>query len=318
MALLCLVGVSCGDGNTSIGTEPTPAPKPTPTPTPEPVKVAVTGVSLDIFDLGLEVGQQVTLIATVKPDNATDKTVSWTSSDTKVAKVSDGTVLAVAVGKATITVTTKDGGKTATCTVTVMEPKPETVAVTGVTLDKSTLNLEVGGTAKLTATVAPDNATNKNISWSSSDEAVAKVGTDGTVTAVTAGTATITVKTEDGEKTATCTVTVTAPAPVSTTVTSVALSQATMSIAVGDVAQLTATVKPDSATDKTVTWSSDNTAVATVAADGKVTGVKAGTANITATANDGSGKKATCKVTVVDAGNSAQGTGGVSSDGQDW
>jgi uncharacterized protein YjdB len=94
------------------------------------------------------------------------------------------------------------------------------------------------------------------------------------------------------------------------------MSQATMSLAMGDVAQLTATVNTSS-TDKSVTWASDNTTVATVDA-GKVTAKAAGTANITATANDGSGKKATCKVTVVSAGNSGNTSGDISSEGQDW
>ena len=201
-------------------------------------------------------------------------------------------------------------------------PAPSTVAVTGVSLDKTTLELEVGGTAKLTATVTPADATDKTVGWSTSDANVATVS-DGTVTAKAAGTATITVKTKDGDKTATCTVTVKAPAPTppptpSTAVTIVALDRATVSLGVNDAIQLKATVKPDSATDKTVTWVSDNTNVATVDAKGKVTAKAEGTANITAIANDGSGKKATCKVTVVSAGDSNHSAGDFSSDDQDW
>ena len=315
--LLCFAFVSCG-GESGPSGEPSPAPTPTPT------TVKVLGVSLDMAACELEVGTKVTLVVSITPNNATNKTVSWSTSNASVATVSNGTITAVAPGKATITVTTSDGNKTATCEVTVVAAKPTTVAVTGVSLDKSSLALEVGGTATLTPTVTPSDATEKGVTWSSDKTSVATVDANGKVTAVAAGTATITVKTKDGEKTATCTVTVTTPAPEPTPPptpsvegTSVALSQATMSLAVGDVAQLTATVNTSS-TDKSVTWASDNTSVATVDATGKVTAKAAGTANITATANDGSGKKATCKVTVVSAGNSGNTSGDISSEGQDW
>ena len=171
--------------------------------------VAVTGITLDQTTLELKEGQSATLSATITPENATDKTVTWSSSDETIATVSStGTVSAVKEGSATITVTTKDGNKTATCTVTVTKDT-ETVAVTSVSLDKTSLTLEKDQTAVLTATVAPDNATDKTVTWSSSEETVATVSSDGTVTAIGAGEATITVTTKDGNKTATCTVTVT-------------------------------------------------------------------------------------------------------------
>jgi uncharacterized repeat protein (TIGR02543 family) len=139
------------------------------------------------------------------PSNATNKAVKWKSDNESVATVTNGLVTAKAVGNTNITVTTEDGGFTATCTVTV------TVPVTGVTLNKTMLELDVGDTGTLITTVLPSNATNKNVSWSSSNTAVATVsvsGLHGTVTAVSAGTAGITVTTEDGGFTATCTVTV--------------------------------------------------------------------------------------------------------------
>jgi len=111
-------------------------------------------------------------------------------------------------GTATITVTTADGGKTAACSVTVTGGGATTVAVTGVTLNKTTLSLGVGGTETLTATIAPANATNTAVTWSTSDAAVATV-TNGVVTAVATGTAAIIISTADGGKTATCSVTVT-------------------------------------------------------------------------------------------------------------
>ena len=256
--------------------------------------IPVTGVSLDKNELTLTVGQTEKLTATVEPSNATNKNVSWSSSDTAVATVaSDGTVTAVGAGTATITVTTEDGGKTATCAVTV---NAATVPVTGVSLNKSELALIVGQTEKLVATVQPSDATNKNVSWSSSNTAVATVASDGTVTAVGAGTATITVTTEDGGKTATCAVTVNAA---TVPVTGVSLNKSELALIVGQTEKLVATVQPSDATNKNVSWSSSNTAVATVDADGTVRAVGAGTATITVTTEDGN-KTATCTVTVTE------------------
>ena len=166
----------------------------------------VESVSLNVTSIKLNEGDQTTLTATVNPSNATNKNVTWTSSDNAVATVANGKVTAVKAGTATITVKTEDGNKTATCTVTVTA---KTYPVESVTLDKTSVELTEGAETTLTATVNPSNATNKNVTWTSSDNAVATVS-NGKVTAVKAGTATITVKTEDGNKTATCTVTVTA------------------------------------------------------------------------------------------------------------
>ena len=175
----------------------------------EPETIAVTGVSLSKTTLSLETGGTATLTATIAPEGATDQTVTWSSDKEGVATVSSaGLVTAVAAGEATITVKTTDGGFTATCKVTVTDP---VIAVTGVTLNKTTLSLETGGSETLTATVAPTDATDKTVTWSSNKESVAKVDKDGKVTAVAAGEATITVTTKDGEKTATCKVTVTDP-----------------------------------------------------------------------------------------------------------
>jgi Bacterial surface proteins containing Ig-like domains len=166
--------------------------------------VPVQSVSLDKTTLDLNVGENATLVATVLPENADDKTVTWTSSNTAVATVdATGKVTAVAAGEAVITVTTTDGGKTATCTVTVTNPA---VPVQSVSLDKTTLDLNVGENATLVATVLPENADDKTVTWSSSNTTVATVDATGKVTAVAAGEAVITVTTTDGSKTATCTV----------------------------------------------------------------------------------------------------------------
>ena len=254
--------------------------------------VAVTGVTLDKSTLTMTVGEDVTLKATVKPDDATDKTVTWASDKTSVATVDEnGKVSAKAAGTAVITVTTKDGGKTAKCTVTV---KASSVAVTGVSLDKTTLTLTEGESATLKATVKPDDASNKQVTWSSDKESVATVDENGKVTAKAAGTAVITVTTKDGGKTAKCTVTVKAG---TVAVTGVSLDKTSLAMKIGETAILNATVKPDNASNKQVTWSSDKTSIATVDENGKVEAKAAGSATITVTTKDG-GKKATCAVSV--------------------
>ena len=163
--------------------------------------IAVTGITLDATELTLNVSQTDTLIATIAPEDATDKSVTWASDNEQVATVANGVVTAVAAGTANITVTTTDGGFKATCVVTVKQP------VTGVTLDTTALTLDVPQTATLKATVAPEDATDKSVTWASDNETVATV-VDGIVTAVAEGTANITVTTTDGGFKATCVVTV--------------------------------------------------------------------------------------------------------------
>ena len=169
----------------------------------------VTGVTLDKTSVELTEGDVTVLTATVNPSNASNKKVYWTSSDLSVASVDNtGKVTAVKAGSATISVTTEDGGKTATCTIIVKE---KIYPVTGVTLDKTSVELTEGDVTVLTATVNPSNASNKNVYWTSSDLSVATVDHTGKVTAVKRGKAVITVITEDGNKTATCTITVIKP-----------------------------------------------------------------------------------------------------------
>ena len=172
--------------------------------------VAVTSVSLNKSSIELAVGDTKTLTKTISPANATISNVEWSSSDPNVVAVSaNGRIRGISAGKATITVTTDDGAKTATCTVEV-SGEVSKVSVTGVSLDKAAVELTEGDTTTLTATVTPDNATNTDVTWTSGNPSVATVDAEGKVTAVAAGNAIITVKTEDGEKTATCTVKVTA------------------------------------------------------------------------------------------------------------
>ena len=254
--------------------------------------IDVTGVTLDKTELTMKEGTSLALTATVSPSDATFKNVLWSSDNPEVATVSsNGRVSAKKAGTATITVTTTDGSKSATCTVTV---KPSFISVTGVTLDKTSLTLTSGETETLTATVSPSDATDPSLTWSSNNLNVASVSSTGVVTARKAGTAVITVTTNDGGKTATCTVTVKAPV---IPVTGVTLDKTSLTLTEGETQALTATVSPSNASDKTVSWLSNNTTVATVSSDGVVTAKKAGTATITVTTVDGD-KIATCSVTV--------------------
>ena len=248
------------------------------------VNIPTTGITLNQTSLTLNAGSSSTLTATVSPSNATNKTVTWTTSNASVATVSGGKVTAVGPGTAIITATAS-GGQKATCTVTVRVP------VTDISISKSTLALTVGATSTLTATVEPSNASNKSYSWGSSNSAVATVNSSGLVTAKANGTATITATTTDGGKKASCTVTVTTPT------SGVSISPTTSTIIKGQTRQLTATVAPSSASNKSVSWSSSNDTVATVSSTGLVTAKSAGTADITVTTKNGN-YKAVCKVTV--------------------
>lgn len=243
-------------------------------------RIAVTSVELDQTNISIKPGESTTLTAIVKPDNATDKVVTWSSSDTAITTVDEtGTVTAVKEGTARIIA--KAGEKTAECKVTVCIP------VSSIELDKTELALKPGETAKLTATVKPDNATDKTVTWSSSDSEVAIVDDSGKVTMVKEGSAIITAKA--GDKAAECKV------AVFVSVTSIELDKTELSLELGESATLAAIVKPDNATDKTVTWSSSAPDVATVDGTGKVTMVKEGSATIIAKAGE---KNAECKVNI--------------------
>ena len=168
--------------------------------------VNVTEVTLDKTELTLTEGETETLTATVKPDNADNKKVTWSSDKTEVATVDgDGRVTAVKSGEAVVTVTTEDGGKTASCRVTV---KAKVVPVTGVDVKPWSVTIGANGTTKLTCTVAPSNATNRNVRWESDNPSVATVDSDGNVRAVSAGVAKVSAVTEDGGFRSGCTVTV--------------------------------------------------------------------------------------------------------------
>ena len=236
------------------------------------------------------VGQKSALPLVFTPSNASNKNVTWKSSDTKIATVdSDDKITAVKTGKCTITVKAKDGGYSAKCTLTVVKK----VNVTSVKLNKSSVTVNMGKTYTLKPTVSPSNASNKNVTWSSSNPKVATVNSKGVVTAVKGGKAVITCKTKDQGKTYKCTVTV------YQSVSKVTLSAASATIIAGKTKTLTATVSPSSATNKAVKWSSSDTSIATVDSNGKIKALKGGTVTITAKSKDNTSIKATCKVTIL-------------------
>ena len=253
-------------------------------------KVAVTKVNLDKTKGTIEIGKTLQLKATVTPTNATYQAVTYSTSNKNIATVSNtGLVTAKAVGSVMITVTTKDGSKTAQCVVTVQEP---TVAVTSIKLNQTTGTIDIGKNLQLKATVEPSSATNKTVTYSSSNESIATVNNAGLITAKGVGKATITAKTANN-KIDQCVVTVKSP---TVAVTSVKLNQTTGTIYIGKTLQLKATITPTNATNQTVTYSSNNGNVATVNNAGLVTAQGVGSATITVkTANN---KTAQCVVTV--------------------
>ena len=251
--------------------------------------IPVTSVAISPKPASILIGGSVTLSVDVLPATATDKTVTWSSSNTAVATVnSSGVVTGVAVGTATITARSNSNSTvTDTCVATV-SPVP----VAGVTVAPSSVSLFEGVAEQLTPTISPVDATNKSVTWRSNNPSVATVSDTGLVTAVSAGSAAITVRTVDGSYSDICNVTVIAP------VTGVSVNPTATTISAGNIRSITHTITPSNATDQSVAWSSNNTAVATVSSSGVVTAVGAGTATITVTTNDG-GFTASCNVTVI-------------------
>jgi hypothetical protein len=167
--------------------------------------IAVTGVSLTPKNINIKINVTETLTVNFTPTDATNKTITWESSRESVATVTNGVVMGVSAGTAVITVTTNDGSFKDSCSVTV---SADYIAVTGVSLNKPALSLNVGGSETLTAALTPSDASNKNVNWSSSAPNIASVSPSGLVTAVSPGNATITVTTVDNNRTANCSVNV--------------------------------------------------------------------------------------------------------------
>ena len=243
-------------------------------------------------DITVKEGQTASIALTIEPTGASTKNVTYISSNENVAKVSNGTVTGVSAGKATITIKTKNGHEE-TFEVTVIGSN-----LTKITLNPTTLNFAVGDTAsqKISATIEPADAMNRKITWTTTNENVAKVNDKGEVTAVGKGTCEIKATSEKNANVfGSCSVTVS-----EVEVESISLSKTTLKVGPGKTSEaLVVTFTPANATNKTITWSSNATSIATVT-DGKVTGVAEGTATITATSANG--KTATCNVTIAEVG----------------
>jgi uncharacterized protein YjdB len=281
---------------TSNNTEPSSTTPTVTSSTPSPsTPVAVSGVALNKKVATVNVGKKVTVKATVTPANADNKTLAWTSSNTKIATVSNGVVKGVKAGRVIITAKTTDGSNiSATCTVTVKQP------VTRISLSKKA-TMYTGKKLTLKAKVNPANASNKALTWKSSNTKIAKVASNGVVTGVKAGTVKITATAKDGSrKSATCTVTV------RQSVSKITLSKTNVVLPKkGSSYNVRVTVAPKNAYNKNVAVKSANTKVAKVSASTvksgktvKITAVKKGKTKVAFTAKDGSKKSAICKVTV--------------------
>ena len=238
--------------------------------------LAVTGIEV-LEQLDIPVNGTGTVAYSVLPENAYNKNVSFESADAGIAAVNaNGVVTGVSAGETTITVTTEDGGFTGACTINVYNQ-----AVTGVTIEPSEAELTVGSSTKLTATVLPENASNKNVVYSVDDESILSVDQDGNVTGLSLGTATVTVTTEDGGFTASAEITVPAQ------VTGVRISPKSAFIGLGRTIQLTASITPSNAANKNLSWSVSDETIISVDGQGTVTGLSGGTATVTVTTEDG-------------------------------
>ncbi len=255
---------------------------------PSTADVLVSTISLDKTSVDLETGKTTTIATSlVLPSNATNKAIDWKSTNAAVATYNNGTITAVSAGTAVIIASSADAGDAiATCVVTVKDAVIPVTLVTKIALNESVISITSGTQKILTATVTPSGATNSAVEYISSNTSIAQVSATGTVSAVGAGTAVITVRAKDGSG-------VFASVPV--TVTSSNLAQSITLAATGGVTtlnvsastQLTASVTPSLAA-QAVKYISSNQNVLFVDASGKVTALAAGTASITAIATDGS------------------------------
>jgi uncharacterized protein YjdB len=252
-------------------------------------RIPVTGITLDETSSTVDVGKAIILTAAVFPETATTKSVTWSSSNSNIASVdSTGIVIGKASGQVKITAATVDGNHTAVCTVTVNSVN-SVVRVTGIALNKTNVTLKTGNVIILEPQISPSNATNKQVTWKSSNSDVAYVDNlQGIVVAKQPGAARITATTVDGGRIAYCYVTVANVVGSYIPVTSIELNTNVILMNKGENETLTATVLPSTATNKSVTWSTDDSSVVTVDSTGKISGLKEGIAVVTAKAADGS------------------------------
>ena len=252
-----------------------------------PEDIEVTGIDISRETISLIVDDTEQLSATINPANATNKEVKWTSSNEDVATVSEtGLVTAKEEGTTTITVLSNNEDFSANSTVTV-SPIPQTITpVTGIEINLKELSLEVNDEEQLGAMVIPSNATNKNITWSTSNENIATVSSTGVVSAIAEGVVSITAITEDGDFEDISVITIMNLPLGIIPVTSITLDATNLLLDINESKQLMASISPENATNQNVEWSSSNSTIAEVNSTGVVTGINAGTAEITVTVID--------------------------------
>ena len=253
--------------------------------------IPITSVSLNKTTITLDIDDTYQLIGTITPNNATYKTLSWSSSNPSVATVSsNGLVRPVSPGEVTITATTTDGTNlSASCQVTVVK------RIKTITLNESSLTLTLPQTTQLVAFLTPYDATNQTLTWTSSNTSVATVDDNGFITSKAAGSTTIRATTTDGSNlSASCQVTV-----VKQYVTAITLNENNLVMHIGDTFQMTADVQPENASNPTLSWSTGNSSVSRVDNNGLVTAIAGGTTYVRASATDGSGRSASCTIEVL-------------------
>ena len=229
----------------------------------------------------MKLGTDFTLVTEVLPSDTTNKTITYTSSNTNVATVSDkGVVTAAGLGEATITLTAASGISQVVKVQVTENGSSSKIESISINMSRATLN--PGNTLQLIETYSPADASSESLKWESSNPNVATVDR-GFITAVSSGIATITVSSDDGVK-ATCTVEV---SETSVGVANIYVDPSSLSLNVGGSIQLTATIYPLNTTNKTITWKSSNSQVATVSSNGIVTGKKRGNCTISATTSNG-------------------------------
>ncbi|MGN0972197.1 MAG: Ig-like domain-containing protein [Aristaeellaceae bacterium] len=250
----------------------------------------VTQMKITAPEKTTTIGGKLSLSVSYSPENASIKAVTWSSGNEKAATVDEnGVVTGVGKGTSTIKATAADGSKrTATFQVTVQQ-QPESI-----TLKDTGIVVNVGSYKTLSATVLPASTNDKSVTWASSDESVAKVNASGRVTPVAPGSCVITCRSKNFPE-----VYATAAVEVHQLVTKITFADKDVSFNVGDTCQLFWQTSPANATNTALTFKSSNEKIATVNDSGVVTGLKRGSCTITATAADGSQKKATVKINVL-------------------
>lgn len=249
----------------------------------------IENVTLDNYSLSLFEGESKSLTATIYPSDATS-IIEWYSSNTDICTVdANGLISAVSKGEATVVAKcSSDPSIFAVCNIVVNRH------VDGIVLSNSEITLFVDTNKQLYATVYPESANNKKVIWLSENPSVASVNEYGLVSANSCGKTIIkAISMDRPELSASCTVTVEA------LISNLILNLSNATLSEGETTQITVSVFPESANNKTLKWSSSNEAVATVDQDGKITAVAKGTAIITAKTTDGSNISATCKITVI-------------------